>query len=111
MNCIMLSEQTIHKINQTANQRFCNQSGDNITVHVGYGREVIKTFDDTIVYHHYPTAVNPNNNVIILGRSNDRPEMIINRYLYTVAKHQIEEQNQQEMQLANTLQSVTIINN
>lgn len=108
MNHIMLFERTIRKIHQAARQHFYDQSGNNIAVHVDYGREVIKTFDDMIVYHHYPASVNPSNNAIILGRSGDRPETIINHYLHAVTKHQLEEHNQQEIQLANTLKPVVI---
>lgn len=102
MNYIMLAERTIRQLYQVACHHFCDQYGDNIGVPVGYGREVIKTFDDKIVYHHYPTATNPNNEVIILGQSDDQPEAIIDRYLHAVTKHNLEERNLQELQLALT---------
>lgn len=110
MKYIMLSEQTIRQLYQVACHHFCDQYGDNIGVPVGYGREVIKTFDDKIVYHHYPTAVNPNNEVIILGESNDQPEAIIDRYLTAVTKHQLEARNLQELQLAYALKPAVIYN-
>lgn len=110
MNYIMLAERTIRQLYQVACHHFCDQSGDNIGVPVGYGREVIKTFDDKIVYHHYPTAVNPNNEVIILGESNDQPEAIIDRYLHIVTNHHLEARNLQELQLALTRKPVVIYN-
>lgn len=110
MTYIMLSEQTLRQLYQVACHHFRDQSGDNIAVRVGYGREVIKTFDDKIVYHHYPTTTNPNNEVIILGESNDQPKAIIDRYLHAVTKHHLEERNLQELQLALTRKPVVIYN-
>lgn len=108
MNYSMLSEQTLRQLYQVACHHFCDQYGDNLAVRVGYGREVIKTFDDQIVYHHYPTTVNPNNEVIILGESNDQPEAIIDRYLHAVTNHQLEARNLREMQLAYALKPAII---
>lgn len=90
----MLDPQVIARLTTAANERFHDPDGNGYAVSVGYGREVVSTFDGTIVYSHYCTPLGDAYDVSILGQLDDKPETIVNNYVNLVNRHHLESANQ-----------------
>lgn len=90
----MLNPHLIARLTNAAHEHFHDQNGDGYAVSVGYGREVVSTFDGAVVYNHYCTPLGDAHDVSILGQIDDTPETIVNNYVSLVKRHHLETANQ-----------------
>lgn len=90
----MLDPQIIAQLTTAANERFHDQAGNGYAVSVGYGREVVSTFDGTVVYSHYCAPLGDAHDVHVLGHINDTPATIVNNYIKLVKDQHLEPANQ-----------------
>lgn len=90
----MLDPQVIAQLTNAANERFHDPAGNGYAVSVGYGREVVSTFDGTVVYNHYCTPLGDAHDVHVLGQLNDSPVTIVDNYIDLVKHRHLESANQ-----------------
>lgn len=92
----MLDPQVIARLTEAAHEHFHDPDGNGYTVSVGYGREVVSTFDGTVVYNHYCTPLGNAHDVHVLGQINDTPATIVNNYIDLVKRQHLESANQDD---------------
>lgn len=90
----MLNPQLITRLTKAVIEHFHDPAGNGYAVSVGYGREVVSTFDGAVVYNHYCTPLGDAHDVSILGQIDDTPETIVNNYVNLVKRHHLETANQ-----------------
>lgn len=90
----MLDPQIITRLTNAAHEHFHDQEGNGYAVSVGYGREVVSTFNGTVVYNHYCTPLGDAHDVHVLGQINDTPTTIIDNYVDLVHRQHLETANQ-----------------
>ena len=90
----MLDPQIITRLTNAAHEHFHDQEGNGYAVSVGYGREVVSTFNGTVVYNHYCTPLGDAHDVHVLDQINDTPTTIIDNYVDLVHRQHLETANQ-----------------
>lgn len=90
----MLNPHLIARLTQAAREGFHDQAGNGYAVPVGYGREVVSTFDGTVVYSHYCTPLGDAHDISVLGQTTDTPATIVNNYIDLVNRQHLEAANQ-----------------
>lgn len=90
----MLDPQVIARLTNAAHEHFHDQAGNGYAVSVSYGREVVSTFDGTVVYSHYCTPLGDAHDVHVLGHINDIPATIVDNYIKLVKQQHLEPANQ-----------------
>ena len=90
----MLDSQIIARLTNAAHEHFHDPDGNGYAVSVGYGREVVSTFDGTVVYNHYCTPLGDAHDVHVLGQINDTSTTIVDNYVDLVHRHHLETVNQ-----------------
>lgn len=90
----MLDPQVIARLTNAATERFHDSDGNGYAVSVGYGREVVSTFNGAVVYNHYCTPLGAAHDVHVLGHINDTPATIVTNYVDLVHQQHLESANQ-----------------
>lgn len=90
----MLDPQLIARLTAAAREHFHDSDGNGYAVPVGYGREVVSTFDGAVVYNHYCTPLGDAHDVHVLGQLNDTPATIVNNYINLVKCQHLKPANQ-----------------
>ena len=90
----MLDRQVIAQLTNAAREHFHDPDGNGYAVSVGYGREVVSTFDGTVVYNHYCTPLGDAHDVHVLGQLDNAPATIVDNYIDLVKRQHLEAANQ-----------------